>query len=169
MNIFFLSFNPKICAIWHLDKHIVKMPLETCQMLCAVWLISDPEHNIYKPPYKLCHKNHPCTVWARESIDNYNWLCELGVELCKEYTNRYGKIHGCEKYINEMKKHTPPIPNIGFTSPAQAMPNEYKDQDPTVAYKHYYFFDKFNLHSWKSGKNIRNKPIWITEFEKMFN
>jgi hypothetical protein len=168
MNIFFLHFDPKICAMWHLDKHIVKMPLEVCQMLCAVWLICDPEHKMYKPPYKLSHKNHPCTIWARESIDNYNWLVELGIELCKEYTYRYGKIHSCEKHIEEMKTYLPPIPDIGFTTPAQAMPDEYKDEDPVVAYKHYYFFDKHNLHSWNGKINGREKPIWILEFEQMF-
>lgn len=169
MNIFFLHYDARMCAIWHLDKHIVKMPLETLQMLCAVWLISDPENKIYTPPYKLAHKNHPCTIWARTSLENYKWLCNLGYELCKEYTYRYGKTHKCEEYITEMAKYTPPIPNIGFTSPAQAMPEIYKDEDPTIAYKHYYFFDKYNIHSWKGKKNGRSKPFWIKEFENMFN
>ena len=30
---------------------------------------------------------------VRECIENYVWLCDLGIELCKEYTHRYGKRH----------------------------------------------------------------------------
>ena len=168
MNIFFLHFDQRICAMWHLNKHVVKMVLETLQMLCAVWHISDSEHKIFTPPYKLAHKNHPCTIWARESLENYNWLMTLGTELCKEYTYRYGKVHSCEKHFYEMMKFTPPIPSKGFTNPAQAMPDIYKDKDPVVAYRHYYFFEKYNIHSWKGKINGRDVPIWIMEFEQLF-
>lgn len=36
MNIFVLDTDPEIAAILHCDKHIVKMPLETAQMLCTI-------------------------------------------------------------------------------------------------------------------------------------
>ena len=33
MNIFILDDNPRACAEYHLDKHVVKMPLETAQLI----------------------------------------------------------------------------------------------------------------------------------------
>lgn len=152
----------------HCDKHVVKMILETCQMLCTVWHVVDPDGEIYTPKYKIAHKNHPCTIWARTSLDNYQWLCELGIELCKEYTYRYGKHHASEPYIMEMSQQIPPVPREGFTTPAQAMPDMYKDDDAVVAYRHYYFFEKHRMLSWKGRIASREPPEWIGDFHSMF-
>ena len=88
MNIFALDNDVKVAAQWHVDKHVVKMPLETAQMLCtARHELGEKPESI---PYKVAHKNHPCTIWCRTSSENYDWLCDLGMVLCKEYTYRYG-------------------------------------------------------------------------------
>ncbi len=102
------------------------------------------------------------------STANYSWLCELGKELCKEYTYRYGKVHKCQEYIEDLSKNIPPLPDIGFTQPAQAMPDEYKDPDSVEAYRQYYFFDKVHIHSWKGKINGRVEPHWITNMKTMF-
>jgi hypothetical protein len=168
MNIFFLHMDPNICAQMHCDKHVIKLILETCQMLCAVWHIIDPEYKLYKPRYKLTHKNHPCTIWARSSIQNYKWLTKLGIELCKEYTYRYGKHHACESIIFEMTNKKPCIANNGFTKPAQAMPDMYKDDDVVEAYRQYYFFEKQHILSWKGKIRKRNIPEWIVRMYNLF-
>ncbi len=168
MNIFILHLIPSICSQMHCDKHVIKMILESCQMLCAVWHIVDPEHKLHEPPYKLAHKNHPCTIWTRTSLGNYNWLCELGLELCKEYTYRYSKTHASEGYIRVMSKKTPPIPDNGFTTPAQAMPDMYKDEDAVEAYRTYYFFEKQRMHSWKGKISGRDAPQWIQDTHALF-
>lgn len=156
--------NPNTCAKMHADKHVVKMILETCQMLCAVWHVLDPEHIVYTPRYKLTHKNHPCTIWTRESLDNYFWLCQLGLELCVEYTFRYGKQHACEPILEELSLIIPDLPQKGFTIPAQAMPDIYKDDCAVTAYRHYYFFEKQHIHSWTS----RDFPNWLQEMYNLF-
>lgn len=162
MNIFFLHWIPSICAVMHVDKHVVKMILETTQMLCAVHHMVKSS---YTPPYKLTHKNHPCTVWVRSSRKNYKWLCKLGLELCKEYTHRYGKKHKCQEYIEGLAKNIPKnLPRLGLTPPALAMPDEYKGNDPVESYRAYYYFEKFDLHAWKK----RDVPDWIIETRKMF-
>lgn len=169
MNIFFLHFVPLICAQMHVDKHVVKMILETTQLLCSAHHMCGNNYTpTYVPPYKLTHKNHPCAKWTRESIDNYKWLCELGIELCNEYTYRYGKVHKCQPYIQDLAKHIPNIPDIGFTLPAQAMPVEHKDENPVAAYRSYYFFNKSNLLSWKGKIAGRDPPEWITEMKSLF-
>lgn len=157
MNIFFLHIDPEKCAQMHVDKHAIKMILETSQLLCSAHHSTDSE---YKPPYKLSHKNHPSSIWTRTSIDNYKWLSRLGKELCKEYTYRYGKIHKCEQYIDELTVNIPPVPDIGFTQPLQAMPDCYKEKDSIDAYRNYYFYDKIRLHSWKK----RDKPDWFEDY-----
>ena len=70
--------------------------------------------------------------------------------------------------IYEMANTTPLIPDQGFTTPAQAMPNMYKDDDPVEAYRTYYFFDKARMHPWKGKIAGRDPPDWIQEMYKMF-
>jgi hypothetical protein len=94
MNIFFLHFDPKTCAQMHVDKHAVKMILESVQLLCSAHHLHPNGEDLKL--MKLTHKNHPSSIWTRESLSNYKWLLELTKELCKEYTYRYGKVHKCE-------------------------------------------------------------------------
>lgn len=165
MNIFFLHLLPQICAEMHIDKHVIKMILETTQLLCSAHHMTNSE---YTPCYKLTHKNHPCAIWTRESKDNYIWLCRLGEELCKEYTYRYQKNHKCQSYIEDLAKNVPKLPELGFTKPAQAMPKMYKDDDVIDAYRTYYFFGKMSIHSWKGKVAGRPPPEWIIEMHNLF-
>ena len=84
MNIFTVDHDPTVAAQQLCDKHVVKMPLETAQMLCSAF---DP---LDLAPYKRVHYNHPCTQWARQSEANFDWLVTHGLALCAEYTKRYG-------------------------------------------------------------------------------
>jgi hypothetical protein len=155
MNIFVLDMNVKKCAEYHNDKHVVKMILETAQLLCGVHHMTDSVNE--QIPYKLSHKNHPCAIWARESLTNYLWLCELGLELCKEYTYRYGKKHKSLDVITWCIINKPNIPDIGFTEPAKAMPDEYKDEDVVKSYRNYYRGAKKSFSNWKK----RETPDWF--------
>jgi hypothetical protein len=139
MNIFVLSLDPHEAAQLHCDKHVVKMIIESAQMLySAHWVLESP-----LPPnaYKKTHVNHPCSKWIRESIENYLWLCNLAKELCKEYKFRYGehKTHKTEAHIDWLTENHPiNIPIREFTIPPQAMPDEYKHEDVVIAYKQFY-------------------------------
>ena len=146
MNIFFLSIIQSICAQQHVDKHVVKMPLETTQLLCSAHYFFPSS---FTPPYKLTHKNHPCAVWTRASLQNYLWLCVLGLELCKEYTFRYGKVHKCEAYIRDLHSHPPAFPYLAFTEPPRCMPDVHKTKDVVASYQSYYKIDKVHIHNWK--------------------
>ena len=158
MNIFFLDENPKLSAQYHVDKHVVKMILETAQLLCGVHHSINTSSTL-QVPYKLSHKNHPCAIWARESLSNYLYLCELGLELGKEYTYRYGKKHKSIEVIEWCIVNKPNIIDIGFTKPAMAMPDEFKVDSVVKSYRNYYMGAKSDLASWKN----REKPFW---FEK---
>ena len=157
MNIFFLDENPTMSAQYHVDKHVVKMILETAQLLCGVHHATAPD-NTYVP-YKLSHKNHPCSIWARTSLSNYLYLCELGLELCKEYTYRYGKRHKSQDVIEWCLINKPNVPDVEFTEPAKAMPDEYKVGDVVQSYRNYYMGAKSGFATWKN----RQKPFWFEE------
>ena len=157
MNIFILDLDVKKCAQYHVDKHVVKMILETAQLLCGVHHVT--AHDTAHVPYKLSHKNHPCSIWCRESLSNYLYLCELGLELCKEYTYRYGKRHKSQDVIEWCLINKPNIPDIEFTEPAKAMPDEYKVKSVVESYRNYYIGAKSGFAIWKN----REKPFW---FEK---
>ena len=85
MNIFAVDQDPKISAQQLCDKHVVKMILESAQMLCAVY-------DNGTAPYKRAFYNHPCTIWARETEQNYEWLLNHAYAMCQEYTRRDGKV-----------------------------------------------------------------------------
>lgn len=155
MNIFVLDWDVKKCAQYHNDKHVVKMILETAQLLCGAHHMTNSPYEI---PYKLSHKNHPCSIWVRESIDNYLWLCELGLELCDEYRYRYGKRHKSLDIIEWCVVHKPKLSNKGFTLPALAMPDQYKTKDIVESYRNYYIGDKKVFSKWKN----REEPYWFS-------
>lgn len=135
MNIFYLSRDPVLCAEMHCDKHVVKMILETAQLL------STAHHELGSTaPYKVTHRNHPSAVWARSGRYQYRWLYELLEALSDEYSKRYGKVHLTWQKCSEALREPPKgIPNIEWTDPPQCMPDECKDDTGAViAYRKYY-------------------------------
>jgi hypothetical protein len=155
MNIFILDKDVKKCAQYHCDKHVVKMILETAQLLCGVHHVTAQVTD--QVPYKLSHKNHPCAIWTRESLSNYLFLCELGLALCDEYTHRYGKRHKSLQVILWCINNRPNIPDKEFTEPAKAMPEEYKVKSVVDSYRNYYRGAKSGFTTWKN----RDIPKWF--------
>ena len=95
MNIFVVDEDPVVAAQQLCDKHVVKMILESAQMLCTVAL----EHGYEDAPYKKAHPKHPCTLWAGKSAENWQWLITHGLAMAEEYTRRYGRQHKSEAVI----------------------------------------------------------------------
>jgi hypothetical protein len=155
MNIFILDANPCKAAEYHNDRHVVKMILESAQMLST----AHHESGVAPPQaYKSTHKNHPCNVWARATTANYRWLHELALELCAEYTRRYNKRHKTQDVIEALADPPQGTPNEPMTPFAQAMPDDLKHVNAVVAYRQYYRRDKANISTWKRGS-----PTWWEE------
>jgi len=109
--------------------------------------------------------NHPSVIWARESDKNYLWLLDLLVELSKEYTFRYEKLHKCERIgLIDMLYNLPNnIPFGDFTPPTLAMPDKYKiSNDVIKSYQNYYIHEKIKIHKWKN----RSIPDFILNDDK---
>ena len=154
MNIFAVDKDPKISAQQLCDKHVVKMILESAQMLCSAYPNGDA-------PYKRAFYNHPCTIWARESQENYEWLLAHAYAMCQEYTRRYGKVHKsiyaiewCGKNYIKLQ-----LPQKGLTEFAQAMPEQYKNKCSVTAYRSYYNGEKAGFATWKK----RETPKWFVK------
>lgn len=170
MNIFVLHLDPKIAALYHCDKHVIKMILESFQILSTVhrlldgrdiidtsgkrkmrrWVLDD--RYMDEKLYKSTHTKHPCVLWVLESKKNYKWLYKLSFHLCKRYTFLYGKTHLCEtKLLKILRRYPKNIPQLDHITPfAQAMPDEYKvDGDAVTAYRIYYVYGKKDIVSWK--------------------
>ena len=153
MNIFVLDRDPVLAAQMQCDKHVVKMVLETAQLLCSAFDAGDA-------PYRRTHHNHPCAIWTRASMGNYLWLVEHGLALADEYRHRYGKQHASEAVIhwclaNFILAHVDHSDEL--TPFAQAMPEEYRHPDPVAAYRAYYRGAKADIATWKP---IRGRPDW---------
>ncbi|MCO4794863.1 MAG: hypothetical protein KC493_14180 [Bacteriovoracaceae bacterium] len=153
MNIFVLDYDPTLAARYQCDKHVVKMSLETAQILTAAF-----EPGV--APYRRTHFNHPCTVWSRESVENYNWLIEHGLALCDEFTFRYGKIHKSREVILwcEKKKAKLNFETTGKTKFQLCFDEKYRIGNAVESYREYYKNEKRAFATWDKG---RKAPRWF--------
>ena len=158
MNIFYLDSDPVKAAQVQYNKHVVKMILESAQMLCTAHHHYDNGHNV---PYKKAHYNHPSTIWCRQNASQYMWLYDHMIALGKEYTKRYKKTHLTITKCAEVLKQLPPtIPETIFTEPPQCMPDQYKViGDSLSAYWNYYEQEKQLIKGKNEQKIIRTTNI----------
>ena len=151
MNIFVLHEDPVKAAQDQCDKHVVKMVLESAQMLSTAHRILDGDNVIHESLYKIAHKGHPCTKWVMESVANYQWLYDHFIGLCDEYTYRYGKTHLCDTKFRDILLFSPnniPIEErTPFALAMSAFPQFMDYNDPVTSYRRYYGTkaDNFNL------------------------
>ena len=176
MNIFYLHEDPVQNAKWHIDKHIVKMPIEYAQLMSTAHRLLDGEMYLGKTAigrnikrwrlhderedilYKASHINHPSAIWVRESIENYFEMYKLYMAVLAEFTNRYGKIHGSSKPSIALIRPPSNIPMVKGTQLPQCMPEICKvKNNPILAYRNYYIVEKNSFASWKN----REIPEWF--------
>ena len=172
MNIFAIEHKPNSKQIdWiksaqsHDDLRCVKMPLEATQMLCtSINTLVDKQIT----PYKSTHKNHPSTIWARQSFSNWFNLRTHAYALCHEYTRRFNKIHKAQLVLNELDtilvltNFKSWFPTLEPTPLPLCMDNEYKIQgDPVQSYRLFY----------TSKPRMRykrtNPPTWFSELRTL--
>lgn len=167
MNIFAVDECPATAAVMLCDKHVVKMIVESTQMLGSALrrhgaLDGDMPLTKSGHPYKGGYPHHPCTRWAGDTRSNFVWLADHALAMCVEYTRRYGKVHYAHhNQIIPMLDHVLWIPDGPLTPFAQAMPDEFRDDDdPVWAYRVYYATDKAHFARWERGTPA---PEWFQE------
>lgn len=181
MNIFYLDEDINKCVEYHCDRHVVKMTVESIQMLASAYYLQHGFNKKYKDLedseiqlmkevfkgfprsniYRISHPHHPSTQWAAASINNWNWLLELGMCLSKEFTIRYNKIHATQPRYEWMKNNPPKnLSNNPWTHPPLAMPDIYKTSNHVEAYRNFYVNEKSSFAKWDK---LNNTPKWYTE------
>lgn len=188
MNIFVLHNKPRKAARWHADKHVVKMLLESVQMLyTAHWIavfpvlltqkapihVSKLQKTLPIPPplrrapaakpYRPVHVHHPCSVWVRTSRANYQWLADLALALAQEHAFRWpaSPPHSCTAHAIWLATHPPSLPNIPLTPFALAMPNDVKQgHDAIRSYRAFYKGSKTE-RGITDRYTRRHKPHWL--------
>ena len=169
MNIFILDNDPVIAAQQQCDKHVVKMIVESGQMLSTAHRMLDgvverrPSKsgkttvNYYKLNderediiYKAVHFNHPCSIWTRESCCNYSWHYEHFIALCEEYTYRYGKVHSTDTKLRKELKQVPTNISVKHMTPfklAMGSNPECMFEDAVKSYRAFYHTkqEKFSM------------------------
>lgn len=176
MNIFSVDDSPEFSAMSLVDSHVVKMILETAQLLSTAhrvldgveytdksktgrnikrWKLNDSRDTVL---YSATHVSHPSAVWVRETSGNYDWLYFHFLALLKEYTFRYGKQHKCAFLVAPLVIAPYNLKLGRRTEFACAMPDEYKiSYDAVTNYRDYYARGKKHLHKWTK----RERPEWI--------
>jgi hypothetical protein len=180
MNIFYVDKDPRVAAENLVDRHVIKMILETAQLLSTAhrlldgteyvgtsqsgrkakrWRLPDDRDTIL---YSATHINHPSAVWCRQNRSNYEWLFAHFIYLCKEYTYRYNnKIHKCEMndlFVDRLSRFPTNLPYGDFTPVTPAMAEQYIVSDDSVTnYRNYYRQGKIHLHKWTK----RQPPEWL--------
>ena len=159
MNVFYLDRDPEAAARMMHDKHVVKMILESAQILSTVchrhglW-----RENMYKPT----HPRHPSVLWAGDGLYNFTWLVTHARALVAEYAYRYsGKEHRSLEIIYRAAAagREAGMPLL-WTEPPQAMPDEFKIAgDSVAAYRAYYLGRKVE----QSGWTRRPVPTFVLE------
>jgi hypothetical protein len=178
MNIFYIDKDPRICAEQMVDRHVIKMILETAQLLSTAHRLLDGEEYVgqsasgrkakrWRLPddrdtilYSATHINHPSAVWCRQSNNNYTWLFSHFCYLLLEYKHRYGKTHKCADPIfhDRLSRLPTNIPVGYFTPVTPAMAEQYIVSDDSVTnYRNYYRQGKTHLHKWTK----RQPPEWL--------
>ena len=178
MNIFVLDNEPREAARQHCDKHVVKMIIESAQMLSTSHRVLDGAltrkpsksgktmvqywemDNQYDENllYKAVHMKHPCTLWTMESSENYHWHWELFNALCDEYIHRYKRVHRTDELLRGRLLRPPEnIPQGPMTPFRQAIFEDCKGPDPVKAYRKYYHAKTFKM-VWTN----REVPAWYS-------
>jgi len=158
MNIFHLDKDPVLCAQYHCDKHVVKMILETGQMLCTAY---QRHYGLKDDLYKPAYPHHPMTKWVGDSGGNFYFTIKLFDALLTEYTSRYNKVHKTSKIILLFNSKYKKWDNMegDFTTPPLCMPDEYKLDDYVQSYKNYYIGEKMYFAKY----NYSETPYWLKE------
>ena len=165
MNIFALDKNPYTAARYLCDKHVVKMLLESVQILVSGLRQHDcpidklPKNKMGNP-YGKGYPHHPSTRWAMQTDLNFDWLTMHAIGISEQYTLRYKKVHACywplHHIIHEhLCRYIPQGPLTDF---ALAMPDKYKSPDPIQSYRDYYIHEKADIAVWKYTKT----PEWFS-------
>lgn len=143
-----------IAAQMACDQHVIKMPLESAQMMSTIARSCG-----FDVGYKSTHAKHPATLWAGASAANYEWLTTHALGLLAEYTERYGRTHACQPVVEKLGGLIGSLSfsKVGLLPFVQTMPEARKRESAVAAYRAFYMNEKRKFATWKKS---RPAPFW---------
>ena len=154
MNLFWLHPNIRLCVYLYCDAHVVKMLLESTQLMNNVY-------HVYGQPslinYRFCHQGHPCTIWTAQSLRHFQRVGQLALAIAREYFRRYQKHHKCWRKVMLMLSQPPtfrehqkpafkPTTTLASMGPFDDVPlcfgehTQFFHKNACVAYRRYYLW-----------------------------
>jgi hypothetical protein len=175
VNFFYLDKDPKKCAEYYCNKHVLKIPIEIAQILSKI-------HHVLKSgiDYTQIYINSIVVkntigpyLWTIESYDNYIWTCKLGLELINEFKLRYNRdAHKTESVLQFLLNNPPKLPKIGITKfrgTNKFDMFQYISNDPIVCARYAYAELKCDNDSWSGriSEPLANRkvPGWFIEIK----
>jgi hypothetical protein len=155
MNIFVLDNDPYIAAEYHCDFHSHMMIVDAARMLSTACRLDGLQEG-----YKISQQNHPCSIWTRNSIENWRWLRCLADGLNKQYQKRFCKAINHKSYEVVLTLKEPKFTKKELTPFAQCMPDTYKHSNAVKAYREFYKGEKAKMAKWDK---LGNTPKWWKE------
>ena len=160
MQLYVLDYNTQKSVEMLSNCHVIKMCLETSQILSSVrFNLGVDLNNLMPKPY---NPNHP-VIKAINNNHKINWLLDYNRCLHNEYIYRFDKKHSYFKLIElyeDMRDNSINELNIDFLDFAR----DFKDfntnkTDLVESFREYYKFKKSIIKNWKYTK--RKEPIWL--------
>lgn len=169
MNIFLSSDDPLLCAQALDDKRVVKMALETAQLLASATFSLG-----FDIGYAPTHINHPCAKWARSGRFAFLWLIEHGMYLCNEYEHRFGDVHASKEVILKAYQYrhlfSVKTPEFSFNCSGFDTGDVFFDYKLCLVHKWHHLDGFVSARSKKPKWTRRNRPnfasqLWHTDFK----
>ena len=152
MNIFVLDENPVLAAQYQCNKHVVKMPTESTQMICTVARLNDTIVG-----YNVTHIRHPCVQWIASNKQRWQWHVEYTHALFAEYTHRYKKIHKAQSiFLDAIEQYPGPSKDGDLKPFVQCIPERLRMDDAVLAYRACYMIEKRHFAAWQQAP-----PAWF--------
>lgn len=158
MNVFLLDSDIQKAVRYMCDRHIVKMPVESAQMLCTAHQYYGSYHPSF---YGISHLHHPWTIWTRRTNSNYQWHFQLFMLMCQEYRRRFHRVHEVDWLLTDALSQPPELIALGdLTEFPLTMPVEYRQSDPVQSYRDFYIGHKLYFARWRYPGIT---PDWVVQ------
>ena len=166
MNIFAIEQTPSGDIDWvksaqaQDNYRVVKMILESCQMLCTVINV---QHDEQVTPYRTTHAKHPSTLWVAKSSANFQRLVEHTLAMLEEYTERFNKIHKCAGVLEKIIDIYDPTRFACHddTPLPLCMPDEFKTGSIVESYR------KFYASKPRMRYPTEKIPVWWSQYREL--
>lgn len=111
MQIFFLSTDPAEAAERLCNKHVVKMIVESTQLLYTAHHVGGTSEWLGElKVYRATHRHHPMCRWVCAAKTHYRWLLDHARALVRVFQRRYpdSKAHACGAHLDRLEAMAAP-------------------------------------------------------------